>query len=342
MVFSQLVTVVAICLSGIWCSASAQSPSGAASLNIESAEIAFASQRDGNWEIYVTDSAGGSQRRLTRRDVQDRFPLWSPDGAQIAFGSQVDSGWELWVMDSSGNRERRLYSQIVAKSARGWSRDGKRLAFAAVADENIDVYTVDVESTQVTRLTSSPGEDRDPSWSPDGTRLAFSSTRDGNAEIYMMRADGSDVRRVTNNSASDASPTWSPDGSAIAFVSDRDGAQDLYVMRPDGQGLTRLTVGAGVTKDVPRWAPDTSASPFRLRAVTTTTWALCGSPTGGGQTLRTLPAMTACTHGRRTGDTSRSFRAATASMVSTQSMLMGSICSDSLRVRHSIRNGSPR
>ena len=174
MVFSRRITFAAICLSGIWLSPSAQSPSGAASLNIESPEIAFASHRDGNWEIYVTDSAGRSQRRLTRRDVQDRFPLWSPDGAQIAFGSQVDSGWELWVMDSNGTRERHLYSQIVAKSARGWSRDGKRIAFAAVADENIDVYTVDVESTQVTRLTSSPGEDRDPSWSPDGTRLAFS------------------------------------------------------------------------------------------------------------------------------------------------------------------------
>src|SRR4029450_5188731 len=108
MVFSRLITFVAICLSGIWFSASAQSPSGAASLNIESPEIAFASHRDGNWGIYVRDSAGRSQRRLTRRAVQDRFPLWSPDGAQIAFGSQVDSGWELWVMDSNGIRERRM------------------------------------------------------------------------------------------------------------------------------------------------------------------------------------------------------------------------------------------
>jgi Periplasmic component of the Tol biopolymer transport system len=121
MVFSRRITFAAICLSSIWSSASAQSPSGAASQNIESPEIAFASHRDGNWEIYVTDSAGRSQRRLTRRDAQDRFPLWSPDGAQIAFGSQVDSRWELWVMDSNGTRERHLYSQIVAKSARGWS-----------------------------------------------------------------------------------------------------------------------------------------------------------------------------------------------------------------------------
>jgi Tol biopolymer transport system component len=41
--------------------------------------IAFASERDGNWEIYAMDVDGGHQTRLTRRDPQDRFPLWSPD-----------------------------------------------------------------------------------------------------------------------------------------------------------------------------------------------------------------------------------------------------------------------
>lgn len=37
--------------------------------------IAFASRRDGNWEIYVTDADGGRQTRLTERPGQDRFPL---------------------------------------------------------------------------------------------------------------------------------------------------------------------------------------------------------------------------------------------------------------------------
>ena len=65
-------------------------------------DIAFASRRDGNWEIYVMDAAGQNQRRLTRRDAEDRFPLWSPDRQQIAFASLVGSTWELWVMDSDG------------------------------------------------------------------------------------------------------------------------------------------------------------------------------------------------------------------------------------------------
>ena len=212
------------------------------------------------------DGAGQS-RRLTRRDVQDRFPIWSPDGGQIAFGSQVGEnwGWELWVMDATGARQRKLFSRIVAKSARGWCRDNKRIAFAATAtDGNVDIYTVDVESTAITRLSSSPGEDREPSWSPDCRQLVFSSMRDGNAEIYIVQADGGDARRLTDHRASDDSPVWSPDGSAIAFMSDRGGAKDLYLVRPDGQGLQRLTTGAGVTKDSSRWSPDGSRIAFQI------------------------------------------------------------------------------
>lgn len=268
MIASRLITSSVICVSAVCVGATAPSPRATTSVpvNADSAPIAFASHRDGNWEVYVTGAAGRSQR-LTRRDVQDRFPIWSPDGAQIAFGSQVGEGWgwELWVMDSTGTRQRRLYSKIVAKSARGWCRDNRRIAFAATgSDGNVDIYTVDVESTAIVRLSSSPGEDREPSWSPDCQHLAFSSMRDGNAEIYVARADGSDPRRLTNNAAADESPAWAPDGSGIAFVSDRGRAKDLYLMSPDGRELQRLTTEAGATRDSPRWSPDSSRIAFQI------------------------------------------------------------------------------
>src|ERR671913_509210 len=149
----------AICSFALVSAAAIESKSrrqGVARHDPDASGIAFASRRDGNWEIYVVDAAGQPQR-VTRRDVQDRFPVWSPDGTQIAFGSEVAAGWELWVMDANGTRARRLASGIVAKSARGWCRDNRRLAFAAEANGNVDIYTVDVETASVTRLTSSAG-----------------------------------------------------------------------------------------------------------------------------------------------------------------------------------------
>jgi Tol biopolymer transport system component len=222
-------------------------------------QIAFASHRDGNWEIYLTDIDGQHQTRLTRRDPQDRFPLWSPDRSQIAFGSQVGGDhWELWVMNVDGTNPRPLATQIVAKGLREWSHGGTRIVFAAKVEGDVDIFSVEVASGRVIRLTNSPGEDGDPSWSPDDSHIVFSSTRDGNAEIYVMRADGTDARRLTNYPAPDGSPAWSPDGSKIAFVSTRDGHRDVYLVRVDDERLERLTIDAHATNDRLRWSPDGS------------------------------------------------------------------------------------
>ena len=229
--------------------------------------IAFASHRDGNWEIYVADRNGQHQTRLTRRNGHTRFPLWSPDRSQIAFATQrgeASEGWDFWVMNADGTSPRRLISGLVGKSHREWSRDGRRIALTATIDGNVDVHVVEVASGRLTRLTTSAGDDRDPSWSPDGTHIAFSSERDGNREIYAMRSDGTDARRFTNNTAKDASPVWSPDGSRIAFVSDRDGGGEVYVMQGDGTSVERLTNDAQSSSDPPRWSPDGSQIAFQM------------------------------------------------------------------------------
>ncbi|HEY4734248.1 MAG TPA: hypothetical protein VIH53_06830 [Gemmatimonadaceae bacterium] len=222
-------------------------------------QIAFASHRDANWEIYLADGDGRHQTRLTRRGPQDRFPLWSPDRTRIAFGSQVGGDhWELWVMNVDGSNPRQLAPRIIPKGHRQWSHDGTRIVFAAEVEGDAEIFSVELASGRLVRLTNSPGEDADPSWSPDDSRIAFSSTRDGNAEIYVMRADGTHVRRLTRHAAGDGAPAWSPDGSRIAFGSTRDGDRDIYLIRLDDGTVERLTIGAHATNDGVRWSPDGS------------------------------------------------------------------------------------
>ncbi|HJS47183.1 MAG TPA: hypothetical protein VJ773_04250, partial [Gemmatimonadales bacterium] len=97
--------------------------------------LAFASKRDGNWEIYTVRVPGGPPVRLTTRAPHDRFPLWSPDGTRLAFGSQARSDswdpWELWVMNADGSGARFLATGIIAKAPRDWSPDGRALVIEA-------------------------------------------------------------------------------------------------------------------------------------------------------------------------------------------------------------------
>jgi len=227
--------------------------------------IAFASHRDGNWEIYTIQPDGTNETRLTRREAQDRFALWSPDRSRIAFGSQVGSTrWDLWVMDANGLNQHRVFSSIVAKGNRQWSPDGRRLVLAAIVKGDVEIVSVGADGHDALQLTQSAGDDRDPMWSPDGNRIVFTSTRDGNEEIYVMRADGTDLRRLTTDDSSDRSPSWSPDGSQIVFTSTRAGGRDLYVMHSDGTHIERLTTGGLSTNDGPRWSPDGSRIAFEV------------------------------------------------------------------------------
>jgi serine/threonine protein kinase len=72
--------------------------------------VAFMSQRDGNWEVYVVNLDGTGLQRLTRNPTNDGLPTWSPDGRHIAFVSDRDGHWAVWAMDPDGSNQRRLFA----------------------------------------------------------------------------------------------------------------------------------------------------------------------------------------------------------------------------------------
>ena len=223
--------------------------------------IAFESDRDGNWEIYVMDSDGSNPRRLTNHSDGDGAPSWSPDGRHIAFESRRDGNWEIYVMDSDGSNLRRLTDHSAWDESPSWSPDGRHIAFTSDRDGTNDIYVVGSDGSNLRRLTDHSAWDESPSWSPDGRHIAFVSTRN----IYVMDSDGSNPHRLTNHSSYDMSPSWSPDGRHIAFTSYRDGnssgpiaTAEIYVMSSDGTNPRRLTnhsADGHVSVVVTGWSP---------------------------------------------------------------------------------------
>ena len=62
----------------------------------DEAEIAYSSDREGAFEIFVRPlTLGGREIRITS-DGRDNFqPAWSPDGREIAYGSSPRSAARL-------------------------------------------------------------------------------------------------------------------------------------------------------------------------------------------------------------------------------------------------------
>jgi Tol biopolymer transport system component len=96
--------------------------------------IAFASDRAGNFELYVMNADGSGQRRLTRtRAIAEYGPAWSPNGRRIAFWRRTHSD-AIATMNANGTDRRRLTAPSADAAFPTWSPDGTRIAYVRGSD----------------------------------------------------------------------------------------------------------------------------------------------------------------------------------------------------------------
>jgi len=231
-------------------------------------DIAFASQRDGDVEIYVMNANGTNQTNLTNNSAYDDSPSLSADGSKIAFHAIRFGNSEIYVMNANGTNQINVTNNSADDSSPSFSPDGSKIAFISDRDGNEEIYVMDANGSNLNRLTNNSAADSQPSFSPDGSRIAFSSNRDGSYEIYVMDANGTNETNVTNNSAFDADPSFSPDGGKIAFSSQRDGNSEIYVMDANGSNLNRLTNHPAADIQ-PSWGGEATPPTLSNVAVTT-------------------------------------------------------------------------
>jgi Tol biopolymer transport system component len=233
-------------------------------------KIAFGSVRNGdNHDIFVMDSDGSNEVRLTTDLAYDDQPAWSPDGATLAFMSDRSGNFEIYTMPGSGGVPTRLTNNLAADGFPAWSPDGARIAFVRGDLRNpstFEIFVMNADGSNQVRLTNDGVIDGVPSWSPDGTKIVFmsggSSVFDPNSfEIYVMHDDGTVRTRLTNNSIVDGQPSFSPDGSKILFAGgdamNPDGIEIFVTtaIGPGPGGPVRLTNNS-VTDAFPVWSQD--------------------------------------------------------------------------------------
>jgi Tol biopolymer transport system component len=203
--------------------------------------LVFASERDGNGEIYIMNRDGSDQRRLTQHPADDDLPAVSPDGQWIAFQSQRDGDWEIYVMNLDGSGLRRVTNDPGTDRLANWSPDSQWLIFSSDRDGAYELYAIRPEGTELQRLTDDDWYDGHASWSKNGLIVLNSGHDDPTTwEIVVMAADGGQRRQLTDNDVNDWSPNWSPDGQAIVFISRRDGDPAIFLMNADGENPRRL------------------------------------------------------------------------------------------------------
>jgi Tol biopolymer transport system component len=121
--------------------------------------IAFMSDRDGDWEIYLMNTDGTGITQLTQNSNSDRFPAWSPDGSIIVFHSDRDGNDELYTITIDGLTESRVTTDPASDTSAGWSPDGNWLVFQSDKDGDEELYIMRADGTEVIPITNNSDQD---------------------------------------------------------------------------------------------------------------------------------------------------------------------------------------
>jgi tricorn protease len=179
-------------------------------------QIAFATDRNGNFDVYLVPAEGGVAQRVTTNSVTEIPLAFSPDGKEIYFSAQIQksaenvqfaSGWitELYKVSTEGGRPEQVVA--VPVSSMSFDKDGKSfLYYDRKGSENVwrkhhvssvarDVVYYNAKKKTHTILTTNVGEDRDPCYLPGYKDVVFLSERN-NGSFNVYKAPANNLEQV--------------------------------------------------------------------------------------------------------------------------------------------------
>ena len=214
--------------------------------------------------IAVFDLATKEANVITKGNVDDRSPSWSPDGKQIAFLSKRGhpdpdrtSNEDLWIVEARvGAEPRPLTKTAEGEGGRpAWSPDGSRIAVGIGDIDRNAMYSTNrlivvpsnppAAAGPVTRpAIYMPSLDRNVSnfsWSADGQRISFLLEDDRTnhvASVPAESANGTPTRRTSGNRVI-SSPSPGRDGNFAVLMAEATKMNEVYAL--EGSNLRQLT-----------------------------------------------------------------------------------------------------
>ena len=186
----------------------------------DGSKIAFASDRNGNFDIFIMDMEGGSPKQLTTHSANEypetfsdaKHILYSAAIQQDAKDSQFPSGQfpQIYRIGINGGRPE-LYSSLAMESL-ALNKKGDKLLYQdkkgyedpwrkhhqSSITRDIWLCTLGREHS-FQKITSFKGEDRNPVWATDGSSFYYLSEEKGSFNIFKNDLTGRNSRQITNH-----------------------------------------------------------------------------------------------------------------------------------------------
>lgn len=173
----------------------------------DSKSIAYASDRNGNFDVFIVPATGGISRQLTVHTASEVPTGFTPKGDSVLFAAvRMDDAHnaqfpigvlpELYEISINGGMPRQLLTtpalgaqmdrsgnRILYEDRKGYENPWRKHEMASIAR---DIWLYDRTTKHHTKLTNFVGEDRNPVWSPDETEAYYLSEKSGSFNVWKL------------------------------------------------------------------------------------------------------------------------------------------------------------
>ncbi|MEO8725990.1 MAG: protein kinase [Acidobacteriaceae bacterium] len=197
----------------------------------------------GMLETY--DLASKRKTRLTFGNLDERNPVWSPDGSQIAY-SLMKAGAGTSILSKAGSgagQPEQLLAPIPGEgepvALNDWSRDGRYMIFhrgtiGGVGRSGQNLWILPLfGDRKIYVYPTGPGDQDQAQFSPDGRWIAYMSTESGHLEVYVAPFPATGAKWQISNGNAEV-PRWRADGKELFFQ--QDGVQGIMAVEVNGTG----------------------------------------------------------------------------------------------------------
>jgi dipeptidyl aminopeptidase/acylaminoacyl peptidase len=168
---------------------------------------AFASNRDGKWHIYITNTTGKDPIRITDAKADHIRPAFSPDGSHIAFLSdRFNFGGikDLWVHAVVSGEQFQVTTGVPVSDF-CWLSDNETIVFSGGLD-TLTIRTCNIRTKKRYLLMPSKEPKNFNELSPKTVRfqgvekiIYVREYDNGDRRIHWVNTDGSGNRSIVNS-----------------------------------------------------------------------------------------------------------------------------------------------
>lgn len=214
--------------------------------------IAFASDRNGNFDVFIMNKEGGAPTQLTTHSASE-YPQTFSDNDHILYTASIqqdvkDSQFpsslfaQVYQVNTTGGRPT-LYSSLAMENI-ALSKDGSQLLyndFKGYEDPwrkhhqssiTRDIWLCSLGNDRsFKKITTFRGEDRNPVWTADGKAFYYLSEEKGSFNIFKNDLTGKNGKQITNHTTHPVRFLTSDNNGMLCYGYDG----EIYTIKEGGQ-----------------------------------------------------------------------------------------------------------